>query len=173
MRLPGFTAQATLCRSNHYSNSAESGPNSSGSLVAAALDPVECNMFRGDCLQGCYFRKGWAAQFCRDSCQALFEECLEGSCLSSGKGWCSATCVDLQTDANNCGRCGNACESGLVCSNGNCSGCESGLTNCSGTCVDLQTDPNNCGSCNTPCGANCQFCQDGVCKNYPCYPNCC
>lgn len=33
---------------------------------------------------------------------------------------CSITCVDLQTDAFNCGACGNPCMNGTSCINGNC-----------------------------------------------------
>lgn len=33
---------------------------------------------------------------------------------------CNGTCVNLQTDVNNCGKCGNTCASGQICTNGAC-----------------------------------------------------
>ncbi|KAI7835304.1 hypothetical protein COHA_010793, partial [Chlorella ohadii] len=54
----------------------------------------------------------------------------------------------LQSDAQNCGACGTACEDGLSC--------------CSGTCKDLQSDASNCGTCGTVCPEG-QQCVDGEC----------
>ena len=57
---------------------------------------------------------------------------------------CSGTCVYTNSDANNCGSCGNVCPSG-VCSGGVCTSTCDG-TMCSGTCVYTNSDANNCGS---------------------------
>ena len=91
-----------------------------------------------------------------------------GTC-SGGNRICDATCVNVLTDANNCGRCGNVC--GGACTAGSCSGnCPAGKSQCSGYCVDLQNDINNCGTCGHACGtddtANAGVaCNSGICSN--------
>jgi len=94
----------------------------------------------------------------------------------------SSTCVNTQTDANNCGSCGNACKG--TCTNGKCDPvlaevmrnypdimvrqCSFGLTNCgtdaSPDCVNLKTDRLHCGSCgNNNCIVAGSSCCDGTC----------
>jgi hypothetical protein len=72
---------------------------------------------------------------------------------------CSGGCVDLTSDAANCGSCGHACPgtpgvgSG-VCRSGQCAlACEGTKTFCGGACVDTTTDPSNCGACGSDCAA--------------------
>jgi len=68
---------------------------------------------------------------------------------AEGLAACGGSCVDVQTDAANCGGCGNACAAGQVCTAGACraTGCEAGYSNCDG-------DPSN--GCETA----------GVCPRY-------
>lgn len=76
----------------------------------------------------------------RHSVAAQGRQCKSGgaSCGTKGKNF---TCYDLQTDANNCGSCGNRCGTG----NNNGQPC------CyQGTCTSLN-DPHTCGSCNNNC----------------------
>jgi MYXO-CTERM domain-containing protein len=76
---------------------------------------------------------------------------------------CGEVCVDLASDPNNCGVCGNVCATGELCSAGVCTGvCGDGLTQCGQSCVDLNTDILNCGSCGAACLAG-QTCVAGVC----------
>ncbi|RCV64573.1 hypothetical protein C5S53_08245 [Methanophagales archaeon] len=82
---------------------------------------------------------------------------------------CSAKCVDLATDPNNCGSCGNACGANAYCSSGTCQ-CNSGYGNCDGDwsngCeANLNTDPNNCGSCGNACDPG-VTCKDGECEEW-------
>ena len=42
------------------------------------------------------------------------------NCEACGMIECGDTCVDNSTDENNCGTCGNTCESGEMCDNGTC-----------------------------------------------------
>jgi hypothetical protein len=97
---------------------------------------------------------------CSLVCQAGYGNC--DGILSNG---CEA---NLQTDPNNCGGCGVACQSGQSCVSGVCQmGCATGQTLCPGNhCAYLQSDPNNCGSCgfNCPYGPeSIPYCVSGVC----------
>lgn len=79
---------------------------------------------------------------------------------SGGGGGCEtcggSACVDLQTDAANCGACGKTCPTSASCANGACA-CPGGLMDCGGACVDTMTSAANCGSCGKSCptGAAC------------------
>ncbi|HSP18240.1 MAG TPA: hypothetical protein VLQ79_01905 [Myxococcaceae bacterium] len=91
-------------------------------------------------------------------------------CLTSGELQCAAglskcanTCVAIQTDTNNCGSCGSACNGGNVCVAGGCV-CPTGQQVCNGVCTALGTDPRNCGSCGYVCGTG-QACNQGVCED--------
>jgi hypothetical protein len=55
-----------------------------------------------------------------DNCNGTADEgCV--TCLPP-RVMCPAGCVDLLTDRNNCGRCGNVCPGGQACANGVCVG---------------------------------------------------
>jgi xyloglucan-specific endo-beta-1,4-glucanase len=71
---------------------------------------------------------------------------------ATGQGACGANqaCVDVLSNAANCGACGTACPAGGACANGVCS-CPTGQTACAGKCVDLTSDEKNCGACGTTC----------------------
>lgn len=108
-----------------------------------------------------------ACQTCPDgdSSGSLF--CHVGDCAVD-ETVCGGVCSNVQSDRDNCGRCGMQCGDGLVCSLGACvEGCQDGRTNCAGTCVDLTTDEANCGGCSAAdpqhmCTAD-QTCTNGVC----------
>ena len=83
---------------------------------------------------------------------------------AAGSSDCSGACLNLQSDANNCGACGFVCPSGRSCSAGSCNLlCASGQTNCSGACLNLQSDPNNCGACGLVCPSG-RSCSAGSCN---------
>ncbi|AKF07989.1 MopE-related protein [Sandaracinus amylolyticus] len=90
--------------------------------------------------------------------------CTSGTTCCSGAG-----CRDLQTDVDNCGFCGLACDDASDrCVDGSCScgtlgrPCDSGATCCGAGCVDTQTDENNCGVCGNVCGVS-SSCVAGRC----------
>jgi hypothetical protein len=112
----------------------------------------------------------------------------QGGC-TTGQTDCNGVCVDLLTDMDNCGACGEICESGLVgvaCIGGECvrTSCPAALPlQCGQTvddCVDPTTDPNNCGDCGVVCesgvcvGGACGSCAEGqtTCVGY-CADTCC
>jgi hypothetical protein len=65
----------------------------------------------------------------------------------------AATCTDLATDNNNCGKCGTVCTSTNFFTKEAC---------CSSSCVNLFSDKNNCGKCGNVCNPGpCFF---GMCQ---------
>lgn len=75
---------------------------------------------------------------------------------------CDGVCVDVRSDARNCGGCGRACEVGQLCEDGSCVDiCGPGLTPCGSACVDLGSDPDHCGACGRACPTG--LCEVGMC----------
>jgi hypothetical protein len=74
---------------------------------------------------------------------------------------CGLSCVDLTSDARNCGTCGHVCQARSTCTASACA-CDTGLSDCSGVCVDEQTDLTNCGGCGINCGVG-GACSAGTC----------
>ncbi|MFB6372875.1 MAG: CAP domain-containing protein [Bradymonadaceae bacterium] len=83
---------------------------------------------------------------------------------SNDKTMCDGECVDLQSNIDHCGQCGNACGAGgFICSSGACQCIKSGYTNCDGKCLNLQTDSQNCGACGNACAGG-ERCEKGTCQ---------
>ena len=92
----------------------------------------------------------------------------DASTCEAGLTDCGGACVDLQSDLNNCGACGEVCQSGLVpveCRSGVCerANCPVGVEYCGAVdgCRDLSSDPEHCGGCQQPCASG--VCSGGVC----------
>jgi hypothetical protein len=106
-------------------------------------------------------------------------------CVCDGAN-CGDECVDLQSNRDNCGECGNVCPEGQACSGGLCCNPDctpdnpsypncgtvcgdpcltfwTGLTWCDPSCVDLSSDPFNCGACGNVCPNNFFYCSSGAC----------
>lgn len=81
---------------------------------------------------------------------------------------CGGACVDVSSDPQNCGMCGNFCAAGAACVNGACTGtaCMPGFALCANVCVNLNGDPNNCGACGLHCAPG-QSCTMGICMIAP------
>jgi hypothetical protein len=76
---------------------------------------------------------------------------------------CGVNCVDLNTDHDNCGTCGNMCAANQFCNLGSCDLiCTPPVVLCNGQCVDFTSDDANCGSCGFACGPAAQ-CIDSLC----------
>ena len=77
---------------------------------------------------------------------------------------CGTRCVNLETDARNCGACGMECAGGSFCSTGACSRtCSPPLTACGASCVDVANDADHCGACDSACGEG-EVCRGGACQ---------
>lgn len=94
-------------------------------------------------------------------------ECAAGFVCAAGAGG-AFTCINTQTDRNNCGRVGNVCPGAETCSGGVCGcgsiTCGAGTSCCGGACIPTDSDPNNCGGCDIVCGAQGTSCEGGMCK---------
>ena len=101
-------------------------------------------------------------------------ECKKGSTCCKNK-----SCVNLYSDATNCGKCGKKCKVGFQCVGGKCkklpkpkrcgvhAECKKGATCCKNkSCVNLYSDATNCGKCGKRCKAGFQ-CVGGKCKKLP------
>jgi hypothetical protein len=82
----------------------------------------------GDNNQGCQYNcTGNNATACQHDCAGNNStgKCTSGCSDSvpscpSGQTACVTTCTDVQSDAKNCGACGNVCPTGQTCAQGKC-----------------------------------------------------
>src|SRR5690606_21019494 len=73
-------------------------------------------------------------------------------------------CVDLQTDYENCGECGESCVNNQICDAAECT-CPPDFVVCEAqedVCIDLQADAKNCGECGYECAPG-EVCLEGEC----------
>jgi len=75
---------------------------------------------------------------------------------------CGTTCVNLQSDNQNCGTCGKVCQSGSTCTAGSCA-CTGGFVSCGGGCV--QSNPQHCGTGCTACASGDVCDSTGICSS--------
>lgn len=113
----------------------------------------------------------------------MVHKCVDGECqCPPGISVCPeaspGVCVDLQSDPENCGACGNACGGGTSCGSGTCvafapcgppgmgvpSDCDGDPAN--GCETDTAKDPAHCGFCENACapGAGCADAAAGTCS---------
>jgi alpha-tubulin suppressor-like RCC1 family protein len=87
------------------------------------------------------------------------QSCMAGVCLClGGKTECASGCVDLDSDAQNCGACSVRCARGAECTARRCA-CPAGREECGlDGCVDVSADPKHCGRCGRSCeeGSSCK-----------------
>jgi hypothetical protein len=99
--------------------------------------------------------------------------CVYGECVCrDGLTLVDGACVDLQSDPDNCGAAGNACDRFQNCSQGTCRWtCQRGEWECSDQCVVLRSDPRHCGRCGRACDGD-EVCVDGECRVFNGPPTC-
>ena len=111
--------------------------------------------------------------------------CMSGFCSSTGTCqpapcttpdiMCSGTCVNPNSDPNNCGTCGDVCTAPTggttSCVGGACApACGTGTALCgtgpSAACVNTQSNVNNCGACGNVCNSRngTASCTNGGCS---------
>ncbi len=91
----------------------------------------------------------------------------EDAC-SGGDTWCTNECVDLTTDSQNCGSCGNTCPGTSSCVSGSCECLGQGELLCSNACVDADDDVSNCGMCGRTCEPSSEPGSSAVCNAGSC-----
>lgn len=91
----------------------------------------------------------------------------------NGLAACDGACVDLSTDMDNCGACGNRLPDPSMQCIGGAPTCPPKATVCAGTntCADLSEDADNCGACGHACPADAPGCMLGVCFRETIYPS--
>jgi hypothetical protein len=129
------------------------------SCVNTSTDPSNCSRC-GNVCAGSHAVEGCISSQCAvTACLTGFRDC---------DGVASNGCeTSINTDVNNCGSCGHACNmigGTETCVNGQCSEpvCNAPMANCDGNAangceINTSDDKNNCGSCGHVCptGANC------------------
>ena len=139
----GGTCYSTQSDPNHCGVNCAScvAPNPvclAGSCVACAPASVQCS---GNVVQQCDGSGVWQTQ---TTCPTG-TTCTGGSCVCGPAPYMMCgTCVDTNSEASNCGNCGNDCTMmGDICHNGTC------------TCPPVICGSHNCGCGGTCCGALC------------------
>ena len=84
-----------------------------------------------------------------------------GTC-GTGLQPCNGGCVDIASDPQNCGSCGNICGAGQSCQVAVCR-CQGGLADCGTGCLSLSSNHDNCGACNNVCGPT-EVCNRSACS---------
>ncbi len=143
--------------------------NCDGDLENGCETPLNTNDHCGTC-DPC-----GAGQECRLNKDNAYE-CM----CPPGLSYCFRECVDLGSDARNCGACGVACNSFSefsigVCTHGICTReCVTGRADCNRNPADecevnINSDPQNCGGCGIVCDAVAgQACAGGRCTVEAC-----
>lgn len=134
--------------------------------VDASSDPVNC----GRCGEVCDVDGSCVAGDCKDACNDACDDerevCIGGECECRPElEACAGACVDLRTDAQNCGACGKACGTD-PCGDFDCQpdGCTGFPAQCDDACTDLSSDPLHCGECDRQCDSD-EACILGECED--------
>lgn len=147
MTLPRFNAESSIYKSStKYRSARISGTKLAFSVQAAGPIGCPCHPF-ASCVPDTRSPTG---------CMLIGQTCycapIETTCTGcnplkcpSGLTNCSEKCVDLNSDANNCGVCGHVCVDS-TCQNGKCF-CGPGLFQCGNNCCQIGNE----------------FCQSGQC----------
>ncbi len=176
----GTVAPCGAGRNGAYCSYGDAGTSeiccAGGGCTDVMNDPNNC----GDCGNACTTGLSCIGGHCEvTSCAGVANQTPCGT--GATDECCGSSCVDPQTDPNNCGYCGTTCSGAETCVGGLCAfaACTAELQGdpchlatvtyyngdcCGLACVDTTSDPNNCGGCNLPCSGTCQ---NSSCQNVP------
>ncbi|RME23622.1 MAG: hypothetical protein D6806_10960 [Deltaproteobacteria bacterium] len=85
---------------------------------SCAWDPDAPGSYSCMCLDGTCDANGDPSDGC-EGCVDMWGNCGQVTC-AGGQSCCGNLCLDLASDPNNCGRCGNACQANTSCLGGVC-----------------------------------------------------
>ncbi len=119
--------------------------------VAQLFDPevCRCGCAPITCDTGMHQDRKTCRCVCDPTCLKGLEQ-DEQTCACAcpdGQTECDSTCVDLLTDATNCGTCGGLCDKGHTCQNGTCLCPATKPDLCNGVCTSFNYNPATCGGC--------------------------
>lgn len=155
------------CVQGVCSDTCDVGLRCERSCIDPQLDPRHCGDCDVSCAPGEDCVAGECADVCDGMCDPTLKVCDNGVCVCrAGLSFCNGLCVDLDTNAGDCGECQVRCQ-GNFCSRGECVPlCPADLTSCpDGACADLSQDDLHCGDCDTTCAAD-EVCVGGACQGY-------
>lgn len=134
----------------------------SGRCVDTRNNPDHCN----GCDRACGSTAQYGPAWCENSACTRCSGTGEYNCRTLlPDGSYASHCINIQSDEENCGSCGNRCAAGELCCGGRCINpdtdeefcggcnvrCERGQACCGGTCIDVLYNDDHCGSCNERC----------------------
>ena len=148
-----------------------------GHCTASADDGCETSLTRAQSCGTCTTACSGTSSLC-SSVGGKYQ--CASSCAAPTPDNCGSSCANLQTDIQNCGRCGAGCtvpNAQPKCEGGTCkvASCRAGYGDCNNQPGDgcetdvMGSDHDNCGSCGRKCTAA-QTCVNGTCVG-ECTPN--
>ena len=159
-------SRAAQCRSHHFQK-----PGCCITCVDLYSNAMHCGRCGKKCKAGFRCVEGKCEKLPEPKGCGVHEECKKGSTCCKNK-----SCVNLYSDAMNCGECGKKCKAGFQCVEGKCeklpepkrcgvhAECKKGSTCCENKCVKLNGSDNfNCGKCGRKCSFG-SVCCAGECK---------
>ena len=162
------SGQRCLCPTNAPTVCTGQGPVPQvGICTNLNTDVNNCGSCGHQCPDKAHATKACVNKTCVYTCESGYASCNGPVTETDGNG-CE---TNLQTDEENCGRCGNQCPTGATCTNGVCL-CPTGETPCGvtatnrGACRNLNTDVGNCGTCGNVCPSRANAtttCVQGAC----------
>ena len=168
---PSETCHVAVCRQGHCDLNAVDGRQLAGCAGAGELccagacvdtnsDPLNC----GQCGTVCPVGDCEIATCNAGTCgTSPIDGEWHGTCNDPRRLCCDGVCAEIVGDAGNCGACGNACQTGERCQQGQCV-CASGVA-CGGACCaarevcNVSVDPAACCVAESPATT----CAGGIC----------